>query len=100
MTTMTNKQHWNKGFFLGLAGKKPRRVLAGPKVTPAFASGYRIGLVAFWQRVCSQLGYNYGPGGFVKFYASNVQTLPPAEAYQLIAVFREHYPLCNQTFKN
>lgn len=43
---MTNRQHFNKGFDMGLRGKQPRRCQVGPRVTAAFLSGYRMGLIA------------------------------------------------------
>jgi hypothetical protein len=55
---MSNRQQFNKGFNLGLRGRRVRRSMIGSKVTAAFLSGYNMGhcaLAAEYER--ASMGY-------------------------------------------
>jgi hypothetical protein len=46
INVLTNKQHFDRGFAKGLRGSRVHRQSPGPRVAPAFLSGWRIGLRA------------------------------------------------------
>lgn len=43
---MTDKQHFDTGFNLGIRGRATKRTRPGPKATKAFLYGNKLGLIA------------------------------------------------------